>query len=147
MIRNSTSSFAQFNPNFTYNRKRTPKPPKKTNYDVNLYKYPGRKIFESSEIDEKALSVIGSGTITVMENYSASNVSAEVAHLITKLLQSNAEVSMNTGNIFEAVTFFRRVEKKRKFCKHVASDNFQYDAHGLKAVSTKDSKSLYIILN
>lgn len=147
MIYNSTSSFAQFNPNSTYNRKRTSKPPKKTNYDVNLYKYPGRKIFESSEIDEKVLSVIGSGTITVMDNYSANNVSAKVAHLITKLLQSNAEVSMSTENVFEAVTSFRRVGKKRKFFKHVASDNFQYDAHGLKAISTKESKSLYIILN
>ena len=147
MIHNSTSSFAQFNLNSTRNRILTPKPPKKTNCDVNLYKYPGRKIFETSEINEKALSVIGSGTITVIENYSANNVSAEVAHLITKLLQSNSEVSMNTENVFGAVTFFRRVGKKRKFCKHVASDNFQYDAHGLKAISTKDSKSLYIILN
>ena len=147
IVHNSTSIFAQFNPNSTYNRKRTSKPPKKTNYDVNLYKYPTRKIFESSEIDEKVLSVIGSGTITVMENYSAKNVSAEVAHLITKLLLSSAEVSMSTENVFEAVTFFRRVGKKRKFCKHAAWDNFQYDAHGLKAISTKDSKSLYIILN
>ena len=105
MIHNSTSSFAQFNPNSTYNRKRTSKPPKKTNYDVNLYKYPVRKIFESSEIDEKALSVIGSRAITVMDNYSGNNVSAEVAHLITKWLQSNAEVSMSKENVFEAVTF------------------------------------------
>ena len=84
MIHNSTSSFAQLSPNSTYNRKRTKKrnkskPPKKTNCDVNLYKYPGRKIFESSEIVEKALSVIWSGTITLMENYSANNGSAEVA--------------------------------------------------------------------
>ena len=147
MIHNSTGSFAHFNPNSTYNTKRTPKPPLKTNYDANLYTYLGRKIFESSEIDEKAFSVIGSGTITLMENYSANNVSAEVSHLITKLLQSNAEVSMNTENVFEAVTFFRRVGKKRKFCKHVALDNFQYDTHGLKAISIKDSKSLYVILN
>ena len=85
MIHNSTSSFAQLNPNSTYNRKRTKKTnksklPKKTNCDVNLYKYPGRKIFESSEIVEKTLSVIGSGTITLMENYSANNGSAEVAY-------------------------------------------------------------------
>ena len=111
MIRNSTSSFAQLSPNSTYNRKRTKKtnkskPPKKTNCDVNLYKYPGRKIFESSEIVEKTLSVIWSGTITLMENYSANNGSAEVAYLITKLLQSNAEVSMSTENVFEAVKFF-----------------------------------------
>ena len=111
MIHNSTSSFAQLSPNSTYNRKRTKKtnkskPPKKTNCDVNLYKYPGRKIFESSEIVEKALSVIWSGTITLMENYSANNGSAEVAYLITKLLQSNAEVSMSTENVFEAVKFF-----------------------------------------
>ena len=111
MINNSTSSFAQLNPNSTYNRKRTKKtkkskPPKKTNCDVNLYKYPGRKIFESSEIVEKALSLIGSETITLMENYSANNGSAEVAYLITKLLQSNAEMSMSTENVFEAVTFF-----------------------------------------
>ena len=111
MINNSTSSFAQLNPNSTYNRKRTKKtkkskPPKKTNCDVNLYNYPGRKIFESSEIVEKALSVIGSETITLMENYSANNGSAEVAFLITKLLQSNAEMSMSTENVFEAVTFF-----------------------------------------
>ena len=111
MIHNGTSSFAQLNPNSTYNRKRTKKtnkskPPKKTNCDVNLYKYPGRKIFESSEIVEKTLSVIGSGTITLMENYSANNGSAEVAYLITKLLQSNAEMSMSTENVFEAVTFF-----------------------------------------
>ena len=111
MINNSTSSFAQLNPNSTYNRKRTKKtkkskPPKKTNCDVNLYKYPGRKIFESSEIVEKALSVIGSEIITLMENYSANNGSAEVAYLITKLLQSNAEMSMSTENVFEAVTFF-----------------------------------------
>ena len=111
MINNSTSSFAQLNPNSTYNRKRTKKtkkskPPKKTNCDVNLYKYPGRKIFESSEIVEKALSVIESETITLMENYSANNGSAEVAYLITKLLQSNAEMSMSTENVFEAVTFF-----------------------------------------
>ena len=101
MINNSTSSFAQLNPNSTYNRKRTKKtkkskPPKKTNCDVNLYKYPGRKIFESSEIVEKALSVIGSEIITLMENYSANNGAAEVAYLITKLLQSNAEMSMST---------------------------------------------------
>ena len=138
MIHDSTSSFAQFNPNSTYNRKRTSKPPKKTNYDVNLYKYPGRKIFESYEIDEKALSVIGPGIITLMENYSANNVSAKVIHLIKKFLQSNTEVSMDTENVFEAVTFFRRVGKKR---------NFQYDAHGLKVILTKVSKSLYIILN
>ena len=111
MIHNSTSSFAQLSPNSTYNRKRTKKtnkskPPKKTNCDVNLYKYPGRKIFESSEIVEKTLSVIWSGTITLMENYSANNGSAEVAYLITKLLQSNAEVSMSTENVFEAVKFF-----------------------------------------
>ena len=43
--------------------------------------------------------------------------------------------------------FFRRVGTKKKFCRHVASDNFQYDAHGYKAISTKDSKCLYIILN
>ena len=86
MIHNSTSSFAQFNPNSTYNRKRTPKPPKKANYDVNIYKYPGRKIFESYEIHEKTFSVIGSGTITVMENYTPKNISPEVAHFITKLL-------------------------------------------------------------
>ena len=111
MIHNSTSSFAQLSPNSTYNRKRTKKtnkskPPKKTNCDVNLYKYPGRKIFESSEIVEKTLSVIWSGTITLMENYSANNGSAEVAYLITKLLQSNAEVSMSTENVFETVKFF-----------------------------------------
>ena len=111
MIHNSTSSFAKLSPNSTYNRKRTKKtnkskPPKKTNCDVNLYKYPGRKIFESSEIVEKTLSVIWSGTITLMENYSANNGSAEVAYLITKLLQSNAEVSMSTENVFEAVKFF-----------------------------------------
>ena len=111
MIHNSTSSFAQLSPNSTYNRKRTKKtnkskPPKKTNCDVNLYKYPGRKIFESSEIVEKTLLVIWSGTITLMENYSANNGSAEVAYLITKLLQSNAEVSMSTENVFEAVKFF-----------------------------------------
>ena len=111
MIHNSTSSFAQLSPNSTYNRKRTKKtnkskPPKKTNCDVNLYKYPGRKIFESSEIVEKTLSVIWSRTITLMENYSANNGSAEVAYLITKLLQSNAEVSMSTENVFEAVKFF-----------------------------------------
>ena len=111
MIHNSTSSFAQLSPNSTYNRKRTKKtnkskPPKKTNCDVNLYKYPGRKIFESSEIVEKTLSVIWSGTIALMENYSANNGSAEVAYLITKLLQSNAEVSMSTENVFEAVKFF-----------------------------------------
>ena len=111
MIHNSTSSFAQLSPNSTNNRKRTKKtnkskPPKKTNCDVNLYKYPGRKIFESSEIVEKTLSVIWSGTITLMENYSANNGSAEVAYLITKLLQSNAEVSMSTENVFEAVKFF-----------------------------------------
>ena len=111
MIHNSTSSFAQLSPNSTYNRKRTKKtnkskPPKKTNCDVNLYKYPGRKIFESSEIVEKTLPVIWSGTITLMENYSANNGSAEVAYLITKLLQSNAEVSMSTENVFEAVKFF-----------------------------------------
>ena len=41
-----------------------------------------------------------------MENYSANNGSAEVAYLIAKLLQSNAEVSMSTENVFEAVKFF-----------------------------------------
>ena len=46
--------------------------------------------------------MLGSETITVMENYSDNNASAEVAHLITKLLQSNAEVSMSTENVFEA---------------------------------------------
>ena len=49
--------------------------------------------------------MIGSRAITVMDNYSGNNVSAEVAHLITKWLQSNAEVSMSKENVFEAVTF------------------------------------------
>ena len=40
-----------------------------------------------------------------MGNYSPKNVSAEVAHLITKLLQQNAEVCINTENVFEAVKF------------------------------------------
>ena len=114
MIHNSTSSSGQFNRNSTYSRKRTSKPPKKTNYNVNLYKHPGRKISESSEIDQKALSVIGSGVITVMKNNSANNVSAKVTHLITKLLQSNTEVSMSTENVFEAVTFFRHAKKEKK---------------------------------
>ena len=74
MINNSTSSFAQLNPNSTYNRKRTKKtkkskPPKKTNCDVNLYKYPGRKIFKSSEIVEKTLLVIGPGIISGIASF------------------------------------------------------------------------------
>lgn len=44
-------------------------------------------IFGSFEIHENTFLVKGSGTITIMENYSAKNVSAEVAHFITKLLQ------------------------------------------------------------
>ena len=80
-----------------------------------------------------------------MGNYSPKNISAEVAHLITKLLKQNVEACINTENVFEAV---KRLEgKQRKFCQHVASDNSQYDVLGLKVISAKDIKSLYIILN
>ena len=40
-----------------------------------------------------------------MENNSAKNVSTEVPHLITKLLQQNSEKSINTEDVFEDVKF------------------------------------------
>ena len=36
---------------------------------MNLYKYPGRNIFDSSEIHENKFLAMGSRTITVTENY------------------------------------------------------------------------------
>lgn len=50
-----------------------------------------------------------------MGNYSPKNISAEVAHLITKLLQQNAEVCINTENVFEAVKFLDMQENKGRF--------------------------------
>ena len=93
------------------------------------------------EIDEKQLQEISTGWIVIHEGDSENVVMAEITNLIKSFNKDGI-------SIYESmIKFFKRDGRKRKLKHHHHSGSFSYDYFGLKDLTTKDSKILYIVLN
>lgn len=146
VIGSITNTSTPYNPTNVYNRgkRKTKKSLKRTNYDVNLYDFPGDDIFQKDgEIEGKCLKLLGRGSIVIVEDFSAGQVFVEIAELALMFLNPKP----NPGEISNAMTFFKRIGRKQVFVRHQHSSSFRYDASGIKDLCGKDCKTLYVVLN
>ena len=93
------------------------------------------------DIDEKQLQEISTGWIVIHEGDSENVVMTEITNLIKSFNKDGI-------SIYESmIKFFKRDGRKRKLRHHHHSGSFSYDYFGLKDLTTKDSKILYVVLN
>lgn len=130
-------------PNYSSRRiyGKRPRLPKRLNLDVTAYDYPGEEILNQIEIDEKSLVLLGTGTLSLYEDFDEILVDKEIASTISRF----PSVIQTAENLESSYLFLKRDGRRKKYSVHVHGENFKYDAISLKDLKTKDSKTVYIV--
>ena len=138
----SRTSSTPYRPNNVYLRSgKTMKQPKRSTFEIKMFDFPGSAIYKMDEIDEKHLEEISTRSIVLHEGDSENAVMTEISKL--KRSFNKEGISIHESMI----KLFKRDGRKRELRHHHHSGSFSYDYFGLKDLTTKDSKILYVVLN
>ena len=130
-----------YSPNRIYGNRSKKNQPKRLCFEVTLFNFPGESIIKKQIIEEKELEEIGSGSLLLLENHNVLQVKEELVKLVNTFLEEcDHTESVN-------FIFMKREGRKKQFKKHHCSSSFQYDALGLKDLTGRDSKKLFVILS
>ena len=132
-----------FNSSGFSNKRQKIKTAKRLPFEITIFNPPKNGI-TNRVILEKDMKQLGVGNIVLFENSSAEDVKAELYKLLNTMT-SDASSDIDIENI--SFTYLKREGRKKQFKKHLCSSSFVYNAIGLKDMTGRDSKSVYIVLS